>query len=91
MFRFDYNFINDQAKFRLNEINKIKDYFNSKIQEREQISKKLRKFVASLEYMDKILIVLSATSGGLSITSHLSVTGIPAGIVSSSYFSVSFN
>ena len=41
--------------------------------------------------MDKILIVLSATSGGESITSHLSVTGIPAGIVSSSYFSVTFN
>ena len=32
---------NDQTKFRLNEINKIKDYFYSKIQERKAISKKL--------------------------------------------------
>ena len=29
-----------QTKFRLNEINKIKDYFNSEIQERKTISKK---------------------------------------------------
>ena len=32
-----------QTKFRLNEINKIKDYFNSEIQERKTISKKLSK------------------------------------------------
>ena len=77
--------LNDQTKFRLNVINKIKDYFNSEIQKRETISKKLSKFVASLEYMDKMLIVLSATSGGVSIISHLSVIGIPAGIISSSF------
>ena len=33
--------------------------------------------------MDKILILLSATSGGVSIISYLSVIGIPAGIISS--------
>ena len=77
--------LNDQTKFRLNEINKIKDYFNSEVQEREAISKKLSRFVASLEYMDKILILLSAASGGVSIISHLSVIGIPAGIISSSF------
>ena len=27
--------LSDQTKFRLNEINKIKDYFNSEIQERK--------------------------------------------------------
>ena len=31
--------VNDQTKFRLNEINKIKDYFNSEIQERRAIRK----------------------------------------------------
>ena len=35
--------------------------------------------------MDKVLIVLSATSGGVSIISHASVIGIPAGIISSSF------
>ena len=33
--------VNDQTKFRLNEINKIKDYFNSEIQERRAISKNI--------------------------------------------------
>ena len=32
--------INDQTKFWLNEINKIRDYFNSEIQERRAINKK---------------------------------------------------
>ena len=77
--------LNDQTKFRLNEINKIKDYFNSEIQEREIISKKLSKSIASLDYMDKVLIVLSATSGIVSIISDASVIGIPAGIISSSF------
>ena len=35
--------------------------------------------------MDKVLIVLSATSGGVSIISHASVIGIPAGIISSGF------
>ena len=30
--------LNDQTKFRLNEINKIKDYFNYEIQERKRMS-----------------------------------------------------
>ena len=76
---------NDQTKFRLNEINKIKDYFNSEIQERETISKKLSKTIAILDYIDKVLTVLSAKSGGVSIISHASVIGIPAGIISSSF------
>ena len=33
--------VSDQKKFRLNEINKIKDYFNSEIPERKIMSKKL--------------------------------------------------
>ena len=32
-----------RTKFRFNEINKMKDYFNSEIQERKTISKKLSK------------------------------------------------
>ena len=35
--------LSDQTKFRLDEINKIKDYFNSKIQERKTMSKKISK------------------------------------------------
>ena len=77
--------LNDQTKFRLNEINKIKDYFNSEIQERKITSKKLNKYIAAFDYIDKTLIVLSATSGGISIISFTSVIGIPAAIASASF------
>ena len=77
--------LSDQTKFRLNDINKIKDYFNSKIEERKAISKKLNKYMAAFDYIDKTLIVLSATSGGTSIISFASVTGVSAGIASASF------
>ena len=67
--------LRDQTKFRLAEINKIKGHFNSKIQERKTISKKLSKYTAAFDYIDKTLIVLSATSGGVSIISFTSVIG----------------
>ena len=41
--------LNDQTKFRLNEINKIKDYVNAEIQERKIMSKKLNKYIAALD------------------------------------------
>ena len=62
-----YSDLSDQIKFRLNEINEIKDYFNSEIQERKILSKKLSKYIAAFDCFDKALIVLSATSGGISI------------------------
>ena len=49
------------------------------------MSKKLSKYIAVFDYIDKTLIVLSAIGGGISITSLTSVIGIPAGIVSGSF------
>ena len=72
--------LNDQTKFRLNEINKIKDYFNFEIQERKTMSKKLSKYIAAFDYIDKTLISLSVTSRGISIIFFTSVIGIPAGL-----------
>ena len=74
--------INDQTKFRLNQINEIKDYFEFKIKERETVIKKLSKYTAALDYTDKTLIILSATRGGISIISFTNVIGIPAGVIS---------
>ena len=74
--------LSDQTKFRLNEINKIKDYFNSEIQEIKIMSKNRSKYIADFDYIDKTLIILSATSGGISITS---IIRIPAGIASGSF------
>ena len=58
--------LNDQTKSRLNEINKIKDYFNIEIQEKKTMSKNLSKYIAAFDYIDKNLIVLSATFGDFS-------------------------
>ena len=77
--------LTDQTKFRLNEINKNKDYFNSEVNQRISGNKKLSKYVAAFDYIDKILIVLSATSGGISIISFTTVIGAPAGIASASF------
>ena len=77
--------LSDQTKFRLNEINKIKNYFSSEIQERKTMSKKLSKYIAAFDYIDKTLVALSATSGGISIISFTSDIGVPTGIASASF------
>ena len=43
-------------KYRLDEINKIRDYFNDEIKERKDIIKKLNKYLVSFGYLDKIFI-----------------------------------
>ena len=82
--------LNDQTKFRLNEINKIKDYSNSEIRERKAISKNLSKYIAAFDYADKIFIALSASFGTLSIVSHATVVGIPVGLAGASLTVVFF-
>ena len=71
-------------KYRLDEINKIRDYFNNEIKERKDVTKKLNKYLVSFNYLDKIFIALSASFGTLSIASYASVVGTPAGIAGSS-------
>ena len=74
---------NDQ-QFRLNKINEIKDYFIAEIRERELMSKNLSKYIASFEYLDKSLIVLSVATGSISIASFATAIGAPVGIMSAS-------
>ena len=71
-------------KYRLDEISKIRDYFNNEIKERKDIIKKLNKYIVSFDYLDKIFIALSASFGTLSIASYASVVGTTAGISGSS-------
>ena len=77
--------LTDQTKYRLNEITKIENYFDQEINESKTSSKKLSKYVAAFDYIDKVLIVLSATSGGISIVSFTGVTRAPVGITSASF------
>ena len=58
--------LSEQTKFRLDEISKIVNYFIKEINQRKSCSKKLSKYVAVFDYIDQALIILSATSGGVS-------------------------
>ena len=82
----------EQTKFRLSEIFGIENYFYQEINQRKSYSKKLSKYVAVFDNIDKILIVLSAATGGVSICLFTSIAGAPVGIVSASltlFFSLS--
>ena len=74
----------DVTKFRLDEINKIKDYLNSEIKERKGIVKKISKYIVAFDYADKRFITLSASFSTLSIASHATIVGIPVGIAGAS-------
>ena len=82
--------LNDQQQFRLNKINEIKDYFVAEIKERELMSKRLSKYIASFDSFDKSFIILSVTAGIISIASFTTVIGAPVGIASAS-FSLAFS
>ena len=76
--------LNNLTKFRLDEINKIKDYLNSEIKERKDIVKKISKYIVAFDYADKLFITLSASFSTLRIVSHARVVRIPAGIAGAS-------
>ena len=77
--------LTEQTKIRLDKITKIENYFYQEINQRKSCSKKLNKYVTTFDYIDKILIVLSATSSGVCIISSASVVGVPVGIASASF------
>ena len=85
MHEIDKTKLSDQTKFRLYEIKKIENYFINEINERESYSKKLNKYVTIFDYIDKILIVLSATTGGISIISFTTTIRPPVGIANASF------
>ena len=62
--------LKDLTKYRLDEINKIKEYFNAEIKEKD-IVKKISKYIVAL-------------FGTLSIASYATVVGIPAEITGAS-------
>ena len=84
MHEIDKTKLSDQTKFRLYEIKKIENCFINDINQQKEYSKKLNKYVTIFDYIDKILIVLSATTGGISIVSFTTPIGAPVGIVSAS-------
>ena len=50
-----YPNLSDQQQFRSNNTDEIKEYFIAEINERELMSKRLIKYIASFDYFDKSL------------------------------------
>ena len=82
--------VNDQQHFRLNKINGFTDYFVAEIKERDLMSKRLSKYIASFGYFDKSLVVSSVATGSISVPSFATVIGAPIGLASAS-FSLTFS
>ena len=77
----DKTILSEQRKFQLSEIIGAEYYFYQQISQRALCSKTLIKYVTIFNYIDKILIVLSSKSAGVSIISFISIVAAPVGIV----------
>ena len=77
--------MSEQTKLRLFEIKNIENYFINQINERKSYSKELNRYVTIFDCIEKILIILSAATSGISIISFTSVIGTSVGIVSASF------
>ena len=85
MHEIDQTKLTDQTKFRLFEIKKIDNCFINDINQQKASSKKLSRYVTIFDYIDKVLIVLSATTSGVPIISFTSTIGKSVEIVSASF------
>ena len=85
MHEIDKTKLSDQTKFRLYEIKKIDNCFVNDINQQKAYSKKLSRYVTIFDYIDKILIVLSAATSGVSIISFTNTIDDSVGIVSASF------
>ena len=85
MHEIDQTKLTDQTKFWVYEIKKIDNCFINDINEQKAYSKKSNRNVTIFDYIDKILIVLRATTSGISIISFTSTISTSVGKVSASF------
>ena len=85
MHEIDRTKLTEQTKFRLYEIKKIDNCFINDINHQKEYSKKLSRYVTIFDYINKILIVLSATTSGVSIISFTNTISESVGLVSASF------
>ena len=85
MHEIDKTKLTDQTKLRLYEMKNIENFFINETNEKKSYSKNLSRYVTIFDYIDKILIILSATTGGISIISFTIAIGAPVGIASASF------
>ena len=82
MHEIDKTKLTHQTKFRLYEIKNTENDFINEINEQKSHSKKLNRNVTIFDYIDKIFIILSATTSGISIVSFTTAIGALFGIAS---------
>ena len=64
---------------------KLKTISLQRLKNENQWVKKLSRYIAHFDYFDQSLIILSTTSGSISIASFDTVIGAPVGIASRSF------
>ena len=77
-------YLPEQTKLRLSEITGIENYFHQEIHQGKLCIKKLSKYVTFFDYIDEVLIFLSAITGRVAIISFTSVVGATVRIASAS-------
>ena len=57
--------LEDQSNYRLNEVSKVKDYFNEERQYQQSLTNKLSKYLTVFDCSNKILTVVLTVLSGL--------------------------
>ena len=57
--------LSEQTRFWLDQIIDIENYFHQEFDQKKLCCEKLGKFTNTLDHIDKVLVVLSATSDGI--------------------------
>ena len=70
-------------EFRLNNIDKTRNYFLEEIKQNELMSRKEKKVCTTLNYIEHFPILASTTTGCISISAFAFLIGIAIGITSS--------
>lgn len=70
-----YPQLENAMEFRLNKIDKIKDLFIEEINEREKVSKRLKKILSIINYFDELLLLITRSPGAVSMCSFATITG----------------
>ena len=62
--------LEDQSSYRLNDISKVKDYFNEEIEYQQSLTNKLNKYLIILDILSKILTVFLTVFSSTNIFAH---------------------
>ena len=64
-------FIKDQSNYRLNKINKIKNYFNNEIQHQQSLTNILSKCLTIFDILNNILTIFLTVFSSTNIFAHI--------------------